>query len=487
MDVSRPARMGGADFPKLRFMPTNTLDERGTQLQVLGAAPDFDLPAATVPGHESGRAALSDYAGRWLIVLFYPRDFSLVCPTEVSAFSARLEEFQRRNCEVVGISVDPVDVHQQWIDLPPSEGGLGGLRFPLASDEDGAVARAYGVYHEVRGVALRGLFIVDPRGVLQYQVVHNQMVGRHTDEVLRVLDALQSEGLCAESWKSSEATIDPTNVLGPGRVVSHYRIQDRIGHGTFAVVFRAWDMQLDRPVALKILKSSPESSLDSVLAEARAAAALSHPHACTVYAVENVDGVPFIAMEYLSGHPLSKLLSDGPLDVSRVRRLARHIGSALVSAHGQGLVHGDLKPANVVVSPEDYAKVLDFGLAYFQRRRIVSSLPMHADPEATQFISDAKQGIVGTPAYMAPEQGRGEPSSFASDVFAFGCVLFEMLSGSRAVPGNDFVETLARLDRFQVPAAAKEFPAPFAEIVSATLEPRPESRASMSDLMPLLV
>src|SRR4029077_10813770 len=134
----------------------------------------------------------------------------------------------------------------RWMATPRSEGGLGRLAFPLASDIDGSVCQAYGVYLPRTARALRGLFIIDPHGVLQYQVVHNLSVGRRSDEVLRVLDGLQTGGLCPENWAREQPTLDPAGSLGPGSIGGQYRIEEQIGAGTFGVVFRARDSKLDR-------------------------------------------------------------------------------------------------------------------------------------------------------------------------------------------------------------------------------------------------
>src|SRR5262249_45959034 len=146
------------------------------------------------------RVTLAEFRDRWLILVFYPRDFSLVCPTELTALNSRMEEFRSRGCNLLGISTDSIESHERWIARPRAVGGLGGIDFPLGSDTDGVVSRAYGVYLEQQRVALRGLFIVDPNGVLQYQAIHNLSVGRRTDEVLRILSALESGGMCPEDW-----------------------------------------------------------------------------------------------------------------------------------------------------------------------------------------------------------------------------------------------------------------------------------------------
>ncbi len=266
------------------------------------------------------RASLADYRDRWLILVFYPRDFSLVCPTELTALSARVEEFGRRGCDILGISTDSLASHERWIATPRVQGGLGEIHFPLASDIGGAVARAYGVYLEPQNVALRGLFIIDPNGVLQYQAVHNLSVGRRSDEVMRVLTALESGGMCPEDWCADCATLDPTRALVPGSMLSHYRVEAEVGQGAFAAVFRAHDTVLDRLVAVKVFKPGSTSPTPSILAEARAAAALNHPNVCTIFAVDDSEGVPAIVMEYVEGQPLNRILEAGSLSADQAAR-----------------------------------------------------------------------------------------------------------------------------------------------------------------------
>ena len=250
---------------------------------------------------------LADYRGRWLVLVFYPSDFSLVCPTELIGLSQRFDEFAEHGCDLLGISCDSVESHERWIATPMSRGGLGGLSFPLASDLDGSVARSYGVYQERQHLAVRGLFIIDPDGLVQYQVVHSLSVGRRSQEVLRVLAALQSGGLCREDWMADSQTIDPFQVIRPGSYFSHYQIEAEAGSGTFARVYRARDLQLDRSVALKVFKPDCPVTPSAALAEARAAAALNHPNLCTIYAVDDSAGVPIISMEYIAGESLSKI------------------------------------------------------------------------------------------------------------------------------------------------------------------------------------
>jgi alkyl hydroperoxide reductase subunit AhpC/predicted Ser/Thr protein kinase len=433
----------------------------GNQTPTVGKrAPQFDLPCTRGPGSRQ-QVQLDDFGDRWLILVFYPRDFSLVCPTELTAFSARIEEFQSRGCEVLGISTDSLESHERWIATPKGQGGLGEIHFPLASDCEGRVARAYNVYLERQHVALRGLFIIDPNGVLQYQVVHNVTVGRRSDEVLRVLSALQSGGMCPEDWCADCATLDPTRAVMPGTMLGHYRVEAEVGQGSFAAVFRAHDTILDRSVALKVLKADTPASQTSVLNEARAAAALNHPNVCTIFAVDDSEGVPVIAMEYIDGQPLSVLLQNGTLTVEQVTDLGRQIALGMAAAHGLGIVHGDLKPANLLVTRGGVVKITDFGLS--RRTRPPE------DSEATQEWVTIESGpIAGTPGYMSPEQSRGEPATAPSDVFSLGAVLYEMLTGKKAFTGENILQALDLIRNVEPDRYASEVPPPFADILRGT-------------------
>lgn len=167
-------------------------------------APDFTMDTALGNGKDFGRVSLSDYRGKWLVLFFYPLDFTFVCPTEIIALSDSIEDFRELDTEVLGVSVDSIHSHRAWINTPRDQNGLGGLNYPLASDFNKTVARAYGVLDEEAGTAHRGLFIIDPEGIVRYQVVTDMNVGRSNDETLRVLQALQSGGLCPANWRPGE-------------------------------------------------------------------------------------------------------------------------------------------------------------------------------------------------------------------------------------------------------------------------------------------
>lgn len=454
--------------------------QKETPVATVGTrAPDFSLPATRGSLGSRRAAALSDYRDRWLVLMFYPRDFSLVCPTELTAVSARMAEFRGRDCDVLGVSTDSLDTHEQWIGLPRSQGGLGGLDFPLASDEDGSVCTAYGVYVPRQHLALRGLFIIDPNGVLQYQLVHNLSVGRRSEEVLRVLDGLQSGGLCPENWTPEQARIDPTQALGPRSMLGHFRIEAKIGDGTFGTVFRATDLTLERTVALKVIKPGSLTSPEAVLAEARAAAALNHPHVCTVYSVDGADGVWMIAMEHVEGQPLSRLLERGPMPPEQAAGVGRQIASGMAAAHEAGVVHGDLKPANIMVTPET-VKIMDFGLARRASRAASTA-------ETVAWRPDEAGGISGTPSYMSPEQARGEAPSAASDVFSLGLVLYEMVAGRRAVAGKHVLQVLHGIETLDADRLAADVPPPFPGILRKALVLEAEHRtAGMHEIAELL-
>jgi alkyl hydroperoxide reductase subunit AhpC/predicted Ser/Thr protein kinase len=442
-------------------------------------APEFDLPCVSADRGE-GRVRLGDSSGRWLALVFYPRDFSLVCPTELTALADRIDEFDRVGCDILGVSCDPLDSHRQWLRIDPAEGGLGRLPFPLASDEGGAASRSYGVYQDPPGVSLRGLFLIDPDGVVQYQVVHSLGVGRRADEVLRVLGALTSGGMCPSTWAPGEAVIDPTRVLGPGRVVSHFRIVRKLGSGTFAAVFLALDETLKRPVALKVLRPRPGGRPRSLLDEARASAALNHPNLCTVYEVDEGEGLPIIAMEYIDGPRLDQLIASASLTVERAVGIARQVASGMASAHEAGVVHGDLKPQNILVDGTGQARIVDFGLAH----RVGPAV----DPTETADHDDlSSAGITGTPGYMAPEQTRGEASSMASDVFAMGSILFELLTGRRSIGAGNVLQVFEQIRNTRPEVLAAQVPSRFAPIIRRALEPDPARRTiTMREIAELL-
>ena len=254
----------------------------------------------------------------------------------------------------------------------------------------------------------------------------------------RFLAPVQVEGRRPAPVPRAMPSADSTGELPAGQAISHFRVEQKLGSGGMGVVYRAEDVNLSRPVALKFL--APDLAGDPMAVsrfqrEARTASALNHPNICTVYAVEECGGQPVIVMELLEGRTLESLLADGPLPLERALPLGVQMAAALEAAHRKGIVHRDLKPGNVMVT-QFGLKVLDFGLA----KQSVSGA-MTASGGLTHAGS-----IVGTPNYMAPEQFQGKEADARSDIYSFGLVLFEMLAGARADSGRRLPADAADLE-----------------------------------------
>jgi peroxiredoxin (alkyl hydroperoxide reductase subunit C) len=170
-------------------------------------APDFKMQSTRNLETLKDNVSLADYRGKWLVLFFYPMDFTFVCPTEIIAFSDRINDFKEIDAEVLGVSTDSKFSHKAWIETPVEKNGLGDIGYPLAADQTLKVSRDYDVLIEEEGVALRGLFIIDPDGILQYQVIHNLNVGRNVDETLRVIQALQTGGRCGANWRPGQGNL----------------------------------------------------------------------------------------------------------------------------------------------------------------------------------------------------------------------------------------------------------------------------------------
>ena len=170
-------------------------------------APDFDMPSTKNIEKLNENVRLADMKGKWAVLIFYPLDFTFVCPTELTTFSDRYDDFLGIGAEVIGVSTDSVHSHRAWLKTPRDKGGVEGLRYPLASDITKQVARDYGVLIEDKGIALRGLFVIDPEGILRYAVIHDLNIGRSAEETLRVIQALQTGGLCQAEWHPGQETL----------------------------------------------------------------------------------------------------------------------------------------------------------------------------------------------------------------------------------------------------------------------------------------
>lgn len=175
-------------------------------------APDFKLQGIYKEEFKT-YTLFEDFKGKWLVLFFYPLDFTFVCPTELTAFNSELSEFKKRKCEVVAVSVDSVHSHLAWLNTPKGKGGIEGVEYPILSDINKTASRDYGVLIEEQGIALRGLFIIDPDGIIQSQTINNLPVGRSVEETLRLIDAFQtvkqSGEVCPANWRKGKDTMKP--------------------------------------------------------------------------------------------------------------------------------------------------------------------------------------------------------------------------------------------------------------------------------------
>jgi serine/threonine protein kinase len=232
----------------------------------------------------------------------------------------------------------------------------------------------------------------------------------------------------------------------PGQVLSHYRLTEKIGEGGMGVVWKARDTTLDRDVAIKVLPDAfaeDQKRLARFQREAKTLAALNHPNIAAIHGLEESDGLRFLVMELVPGESLAQRLARGPIPLEELLELCRQIAEALEAAHERGIIHRDLKPGNIKITPEGKVKVLDFGLA-----KALVTEPASGDPSVspTMTSTGTHDGmIVGTAAYMSPEQARGKAVDKKTDIWAFGCVLFEMLTARRPFEGETVTDILARV------------------------------------------
>src|SRR5260370_19112161 len=268
--------------------------------------------------------------------------------------------------------------------------------------------------------------------------------------------------------------------LSPDSNLSHYRIVSKIGAGGMGEVYLAQDTRLDRKVALKILPAEVEVHQDRMrrfVQEAKAASALNHPNIITIYEIEQIDSVHFIATEFIDGETLRERVRKTSIKLGEVLDVAVQIASALSAAHTAGIIHRDVKPENIVLRADGIVKVLDFGLAKLSERRPPESVDAEA---ATRALVQTEPGVVlGTVAYMSPEQARGLAVDERTDIFSLGVVIYEMVAGQAPFGGatkSDLIVALLERDPPPLARFTPEAPAELERLVTKTLAKNREER-----------
>ncbi len=304
------------------------------------------------------------------------------------------------------------------------------------------------------------------------------------DETLRgEVESLLSSTGNAESFLETPAVAQIAGIiksgdkeLKNGKCLGHYKIVRQIGAGGMGEVYLAEDTKLNRRVALKLLPTSQSSDHNAnrrLLREARAAAALDHPHICHIHEIAETDGRSFIVMQFCEGETLAEKLGRETLSLRETLDLSIQIADALANAHLHHVIHRDIKPANIIVNNQGQAKILDFGLA----KIIAEKQDVESEAKTAQLLSAANM-IIGTAPYMSPEQVRGKSLDARTDIFSFGVLLYEMLSGTQVFNRESPAETIFAVLGYEPPIAKTlaDVPTELQRIVRKTLAKNKEER-----------
>jgi tetratricopeptide (TPR) repeat protein/predicted Ser/Thr protein kinase len=261
--------------------------------------------------------------------------------------------------------------------------------------------------------------------------------------------------------------------------IAHYRVIRKLGAGAMGEVHLAHDDRLDRQVAIKVLPAGVAATEEAKLRfqqEAKAASALNHPNILTIYDVGSDDGHDYIVMEYVEGQTLRDQIGTGqPMDAKELTSIGSQLASALARAHKAGIIHRDLKPENVMIRPDGFVKILDFGLAKLRERTITS------DTETAAMSSTLPGTVLGTPRYMSPEQARGLPLDHRADLFSLGCIIYEMASGQPPFQGESAVETMNAIINSPAASLTGRVPPELERVIGKCVEKDPDNRYQHAD------
>ena len=301
------------------------------------------------------------------------------------------------------------------------------------------------------------------------------------EELRRAVETMLASDELAESFIEAPALALAASILVEdkteslvGRTISHYRIVSLLGRGGMGEVYLAEDTALQRKVAIKVLPAENPEGAKRLRREAQAAAALDHPNIGAIYEVGEEQGRSFIVMQYIEGETLAARMQRQPLSLDDALSLGFEVADALAEAHGRRIIHRDIKPANIIIDARGHAKVLDFGLA----RKIKSEASLGGAKDSQSLLSSPGL-IVGTPAYMSPEQVRGEELDARTDIFSFGVMLYEMISGAHPFARENSAETAAAIQLLEPPPLARyapKAPAEIARILNRALVKERENR-----------
>ena len=306
-------------------------------------------------------------------------------------------------------------------------------------------------------------------------------------EVESLLNSFDDAGSFMEQPAAHEVAdvIQQNKALEAGKRFGHYEIVRQIGAGGMGEVYLAKDTRLERPVAVKILNerfSHNESNLERFVKEAKAASSLNHPNILVIHEIGLSDEANYIVSEFIEGDTLRDVISETSLKLPEILDIAVQIANALAAAHTAKIVHRDIKPENIIVRPDGFVKILDFGLA-----KLIEQKPIGFEASTVKHNETAKGVILGTVNYMSPEQAKGEKVDARTDVFSFGVLLYEMIGGRTPFEGDSMSETFANLINSEPPPLARfasEVPEELQRIVSKTLRKKKDERyQTMKDLL----